>query len=263
MNQSLLPAGEPSFALTCSYSGFNGTAFRLTAHHRLTQASARHLAALAGQVSLSTPQGVVVHCPADTGEVTVIAFSYPARPDVDLWYRERGCSSLANGKILTGFDNMLPFDQALTSTSHITGAWHPPGVFGGPITTTILYQEAGVTLEPPRQQHAAVSPSVADKSCSTGDSVCPMGHTALINLAVASTALSGTMQTNGTITPLVARTLVYVMTWTGVPCVASGGPMTRPGNAESRSPVTHICTVVSLVDAKSGAFLFGFDGTTP
>lgn len=115
LNQSLLPAGEPGAALTCSYSGLNGaTPFALTLHDLLTQARARNLAALAGQVSLSPIDGGF-SCPNDGGEVTVVAFSYPNRQEVDLWYHHGGCQWLSNGKITSGMNNVDPFVQALAA----------------------------------------------------------------------------------------------------------------------------------------------------
>jgi hypothetical protein len=115
LNQSLLPAGEPRAALTCNYSGLNGaTPFALTSHNLLTQAAARNLATLAGQVSLSRINGAF-SCPNDTGEITVVGFSYPKRPDVDLWYHKGGCQWLSNGKITSGMNNVEPFAQALAA----------------------------------------------------------------------------------------------------------------------------------------------------
>jgi hypothetical protein len=36
----------------------------------------------------------------DDGAVAVLAFSYPGRPDVDLWVELRGCTHVGNGYVL-------------------------------------------------------------------------------------------------------------------------------------------------------------------
>lgn len=113
LDQSLLPTEQPTAALTCSYSGPNGKPFALATRHLLPQASARHLAAVARQVSLSHADDGVTHCPLDDGSVTVLAFSYSTRPDVDLWYAPSGCPFVGNGKVLVQtFTGLEAFAQA-------------------------------------------------------------------------------------------------------------------------------------------------------
>jgi hypothetical protein len=110
--RELLPAGKPTGALVCRYSGLNDhPTFALRTHIRLGSARAADLASLIRRVDLSHEGGVVTSCPMDDDSVTVLAFSYPGRPDVDLWLHARGCSTVSNGVIVAGawgLDNHVP-----------------------------------------------------------------------------------------------------------------------------------------------------------
>jgi hypothetical protein len=98
----LLPAGAPTAALVCRYHGGNGTEpFRLSSQRRLAAAPAGRLAAAARGASLAHLDGSVRSCPAMDGGAIALAFSYPNRPDLDLWYSVTGCPYVANGAILS------------------------------------------------------------------------------------------------------------------------------------------------------------------
>ena len=70
----------------------------------LSRGDARRLAGVIARLSLKAPPGLM-SCPADFGSVTIIAFSYRHRPDVDLWYDDSGCESLDNGHVRSSEPN--------------------------------------------------------------------------------------------------------------------------------------------------------------
>ncbi len=123
----LLPAGEPTGALVCRYNGSDGPSGALPASEVQKLAHQAWLsatgAALFAQVVSAAPISRTVvpggtalaggtgltggtafehagACPMDDGAAALLAFSYPGRPDVDLWAQLSGCSIVANGYIL-------------------------------------------------------------------------------------------------------------------------------------------------------------------
>ncbi len=50
----------------------------------------------AGWVAFNPPTA----CPMDDGAAALLAFTYPGRPDVDLWVQLSGCTMVGNGYIL-------------------------------------------------------------------------------------------------------------------------------------------------------------------
>ena len=109
LTTSLLPSGQPTAALVCSYTGLDGPSgtlpaakrFRLSHHALLGPAAARRLAASLAALPLSHPGGTMF-CPLSTGAAEIISFSYPRRADVDIWEALTGCPSVANGYITAG-----------------------------------------------------------------------------------------------------------------------------------------------------------------
>lgn len=99
-SDALLPAGTPTAALVCAYTGLNGHAFTLTGHARLSAAPAARLAALAGAIDLAHTDGGTYHCPAGFATATVIAFAYSSGTSAALWLADSGCRSLSNGTIM-------------------------------------------------------------------------------------------------------------------------------------------------------------------
>jgi nitrogenase subunit NifH len=55
------------------------------------------------------------------------------------------------------------------------------------------------------------------------------------------------------------KTLVYVITWTGVTCVRAGGPPEPPGAAVAIDS----CTLLNFIDANSGTVLYSVSGPNP
>jgi hypothetical protein len=97
LDRAMLPAADPTAALVCRYAGVATN--RLVAERRLDAAGARRVASVAWQATLSHPVGGVVNCPADDGSAIVVAFAYPGRADVDLWFTPSGCAALSNGHV--------------------------------------------------------------------------------------------------------------------------------------------------------------------
>lgn len=104
---SLLPSSlQVSAALVCRYSSGTGTrGQRLARELRLPIGKAEALAAALRTVRIVSLTGPV-HCPADLGDVTVIAFTSPASrstPDTttDLRWATTGCQWVDNGRIRT------------------------------------------------------------------------------------------------------------------------------------------------------------------
>jgi hypothetical protein len=98
---SLLPAGAPTAALLCRYTGANGKTFALAHQARLGATAAQHLAKAVAKLPLSHVDGGVTSCPFGDGSAAVLAFSFPGRADVDLWVQTNGCATVANGYIST------------------------------------------------------------------------------------------------------------------------------------------------------------------
>lgn len=131
--------------------------------------------------------------------------------------------------------------------------------YAGALPHTVTYRGVGLTLEPPGEVTPAVSPQDASHACSSGEAVC-YDKPATTVLALATTTQSGTANNDGSITPLLKATPVYATTWANIRCLPAGGP---PQPAPTPPVEASDCTAVSLVDALSGKFVFGFVGQNP
>jgi hypothetical protein len=100
LSSALLPTGAPTGALVCSYEGMNGTTYNLLRSTSVDATAAGKLAAAIAGSSLNHLDDGVTSCPMDDASMTVLAFSYPGRPDVDIWYHRTGCRSISNGSIV-------------------------------------------------------------------------------------------------------------------------------------------------------------------
>jgi len=115
LTASLLPVGSPTTALVCRYNGSDDPSGSLPASQwqklahqaRLTATGAGELARVVAAISISRTIvpgggafGPAALCPMDDGAVAVVAFSYPGRPDVDVWAQLSGCAVVGNGYIL-------------------------------------------------------------------------------------------------------------------------------------------------------------------
>lgn len=127
----------------------------------------------------------------------------------------------------------------------------------GALRVPLVYSNAGVSLDPPGAAVAKVSPLDAYNTCMKTNPACVPGVAPHILLALGSIPGAGAIQPDNSIKPLIDRSLVYALTWTGVSCKGYGsGPI---GNTSP--PKETRCTVVSLIDATTGAVVYGFSGS--
>jgi hypothetical protein len=99
LDAALLPDSVPSAAILCRYAGANGSPGSLTKQTRLGAAQAAEVAAYLRSAPLSHVDGAVRSCPTIDGSLELLAFAYPGRDDVDLWWPVGGCALIANGRI--------------------------------------------------------------------------------------------------------------------------------------------------------------------
>jgi hypothetical protein len=118
------------------------------------------------------------------------------------------------------------------------------------------FKNAGLVLDPPGAQRAAISLAKAFTRCESGDAVCPTGTTPTSLLALASSNSTGTTLPNGQLHPTMSKRLVYVFQWDTQPCVRVGGPA---GAARAEQS----CTYLNLVDAKTGEVVYTAVSPTP
>jgi hypothetical protein len=133
--------------------------------------------------------------------------------------------------------------------------------YSGPITTAVRYDNSGITLTVPAADAAALATtswSDAYANCLSGAAICDTTSAPTITLANATVDKAGTAAADGSLIPLVTNALVYVVSWTGVPCAPTGGP---PGATPAKE--LDSCTLLNLVDAKSGDVLYSVESPTP
>jgi hypothetical protein len=131
----------------------------------------------------------------------------------------------------------------------------PPPPSGTRVTAAFTIANSGITLSPPGDAVPATSSDAAYELCLTpGGASCQPSLPTSIQLALI-TDTSSTLVKPGT--------LVWVMGWIGVTtCVFSGGGPGLPGN---QSPVASagqpLCDAYAFIDAHSGKFIFGQEGS--
>jgi len=133
--------------------------------------------------------------------------------------------------------------------------------FAGPIKAPVRYPNSGITLTVPAANAAAqatASWSDAYANCMSGAAICDATKPPTIALATATVDKAGTEGVNGSVVPLLNDTLVYVLSWIGVPCSPVGGPPGANSSAQKFS-----CTLLNLVDAKSGKVLYTVESPEP
>jgi hypothetical protein len=134
--------------------------------------------------------------------------------------------------------------------------------YDGPIKTAVRYDNSGISLTVPTAAVAALATtswSDAYANCLSGAAICDTTSAPTITLANATVDKAGTAAADGSLIPLVTNALVYVVSWTGVPCAPTGGP---PGStATAQKPDS--CTLLNLVDAKSGNVIYSVESPTP
>lgn len=100
LDHQMLPAAAPSAALDCIYTGMNGTTFTLISSQQLTAAQAAVAADKIRAVPLGSEGNGPHSCPMDDARVSILAFSYLGRADIDIWEHTSGCASIDNGHIV-------------------------------------------------------------------------------------------------------------------------------------------------------------------
>jgi len=140
----------------------------------------------------------------------------------------------------------------------------PAAKYLGPIRQPIAYAKAGISLKPPGAVNPAASWADAYDNCRTGDAVCDTNSPPNIALALATAEQAGEAAPDGSIVPLMKDTLVYVLTWIGIPCVPKSGPPPAPDISDSTSAsATYSCTLLNFIDASSGKVLYSTEGPNP
>jgi hypothetical protein len=129
LDTALLPVAVPTSGLICVYDSGGGPATvespRLSDHLQLDATTAAELATAARQAPTAHLDDVETSCPMDDGAVTVLAFSYPDRPDVDLWWLTTGCQTLRNGHLVVA--PYGPFQDEATKLITPSSAAPVPG----------------------------------------------------------------------------------------------------------------------------------------
>lgn len=116
LSSQLVPP-NPVAGLICRYKGNHGGPSVLPLSGRtlyrqvvLGTQTSRRLATSIAAVSLARPTGMAA-CPDDLGSASLLAFAYPGRQDVDLWYADSGCGTLDNGEVEAFEPGNPPFYQ--------------------------------------------------------------------------------------------------------------------------------------------------------
>ena len=171
-----------------------------------------------------------------------------------------GFATFGTSAIVSSTD-VVPSKAASSHASGSSPTAPPSATYTGPISAPIKYQNAGITLEPPGSsvQPKASWSDAYTKGCSSGDAICSTSSGPTISLALATSPQAGQANTDGSINPLMNKTLVYVITWTGVTCVRAGGPPEPPGAAVAIDS----CTLLNFIDANSGTVLYSVSGPNP
>ena len=108
---------------------------------------------------------------------------------------------------------------------------------------------------PSATQVPTLSFDEAYAECGTAEVSCVRDIAPTMILALVTTPNSGSDNADGSIRPLLNRALAYVLMWTNVPCVAVGSVV-------GATPTPQKCTMTEFIDAATGKFLYGADGST-
>ncbi len=142
---------------------------------------------------------------------------------------------------------------AATTASTDTPALSGAASYVGPIPRAVSYGDTGITLAlPPNGANPSVSWQSAISNCST----CAAGAPVSVSFAVATELQAGQANPDGSITPVMDETLVYVLSQSGLKCRAAG-PSGAPSSSTGESST---CVRLSFVDAQSGKDVYAVDG---
>lgn len=122
--------------------------------------------------------------------------------------------------------------------------------YNGAIETAVIYKDTSVDLAIPLVTQVPVLPwAVAVDKCASGDAICDTTVRGSVALAVASSSSVGTLNDDKSVTPLMAKRLVYVLRQEGVECLPVG-----PAGAPA--PSVSVCDLTNFIDANTGAVLY-------
>ena len=159
-----------------------------------------------------------------------------------------GCGSPAGQTI--GSTRAPADTPASTATPAASGA----SSYVGPIPRAVSYGDTGITLAvPPNDASPAVSWQSALRTCST----CVAGAPVSVSLALATELLAGQANADGSITPVMDKTLVYVLSQSGLTC-RPAGPAGTPSSSSTGG--SSACVFLSFVEAQSGTDVYAVDG---
>lgn len=122
--------------------------------------------------------------------------------------------------------------------------------YKGPIDAALTYKDTSVNLAiPEATQVPLVDWFTAVNKCASGEAICDTVKLGFVALAVASSSSVGTVNDDKSVTPLMAKRLVYVLRQQGVECLPVG-----PAGAPS--PTASVCDLTNFIDANTGEVLY-------
>lgn len=129
----------------------------------------------------------------------------------------------------------------------------------GRVTSIQRLDGGDIVVSPPTaSQTPKASWQTAFGVCSDGTGVCVDSSLPVISVGDVITKATGDAGANGTIIPLVNNSLTYILRWDNVVCPPSAGPTEL--NSDSTTAEKKTCTLIDLVDAESGKYVFAFEG---
>jgi hypothetical protein len=97
LTNELLPEGA-LFGHICRYGTVEGRPYLLVKSANINGRTVTEFESAIAKISTARPVGIA-SCPAAFSSVTILAFGFQGRPDVDLWFIDTGCQTLDNGRL--------------------------------------------------------------------------------------------------------------------------------------------------------------------
>jgi hypothetical protein len=131
------------------------------------------------------------------------------------------------------------------------------------LTAEWRIRDTGISMSVPGPETPAISSDRAFDQCRIGAGACGPGDPTAIQLALATDTGSGQLDGQGKLRLLLDKTLVWAISWLGIPCPPhSGGPAavrSEPVEPPIATPQP-LCDEIAFVDAQSGTFYFTYTG---
>jgi len=141
------------------------------------------------------------------------------------------------------------------SASVTAPSGYPPPTHVGVLATPSHDPVAGVDLAVPLTTDVPrISFTQAYAVCAQGGCTQTKGPT--ITLALVTSPQTGQQNADGSLTPLMNRSLTYVLTWDDVQCPLSAGPA---GASHDTTP-RYGCTARNFVDANTRQSVYSYEG---